>query len=302
MPSQTPEAPENKEPELCPNCNAEVTFSEKDGDIEFWDCPNCGQINLKKETWKKMMLTPSTLPEVHVNCNFCKNKHSTKCPDSPNPDTCPMYDENKNISHAEKILMLIDQEQPNFFKDQYGNFYALINDNNAQQTLNIHSEEFKRLCRDRFFRTFGKVPNNDSVKDAIKAFEAISRNSKVYSLRPRVNLIKNEHKETEIWIDTGNPFWTAIKITQTQKGYDIQQKTPPLFKRYKHMKELPLPKVYDGGDDSDDILRQFRTPISAVVSKKRKGRGVKVCILYRQNRHSRHRNKNTLTLWQQTTL
>ena len=67
-----------QEKEVCPNCNAEITFKEKEGDVEFWDCPKCGKINLKKEQWKKMILAPTQLPEVHVNCNFCKNKQSKK--------------------------------------------------------------------------------------------------------------------------------------------------------------------------------------------------------------------------------
>ena len=167
-----------RELEVCPNCNAEITFKEKDGYIELWDCPNCGKINLKKEKWKKEFLIPTQLPDVHVNCNFCKNKFTDNCTDSPNPDVCPKYDEDNNISYADKIVMLVNQEFPTYFKDQYGTCGIWIKDNNIHKTFKLDSNDFKEYCIDRFFRNFGKVPKSDNVRDAIKALEALSRNTK----------------------------------------------------------------------------------------------------------------------------
>jgi len=248
---------EQQEKEVCPKCGAAISFKEKDGDVEFWDCPNCGKINLKKEQWKKLVLAPSKLPEVHVNCNFCKNKHSEKCPNSPNPDTCSMYEENKNVKHAEKIVTLIDAESPIFFKDQYGFYRIVINDLGILKHLKLDSPEFTDLCVDRFYRTFGKIPTKDTIRDAIKALGAFSRNSKTINVRNRVALTKGENGEWEIWIDLCDKYYRSIKITS--KGYELIEQTPPLFRRFEHMETLCLPKK-DGKDAKDDGVQEFCTP------------------------------------------
>ena len=250
--------------ETCPNCDAKVTFKEKDGYIEFWDCPNCGKINLKKEQWKKMILTPSTLPDVHESCNFCKNKHSDKCP-ATLAENCKFYEENKNISHADKIVMLIDNEEPRFFNDQYGNCFVWINDNTIQKTLDIHGGEFKNLIIDKFYRTFGKVPKSDNIKDALCAFEAIARNEQTITLRTRINTVTGQNG-LEIWIDRCNNCYQSIKLTKN--GFEHVDKTPPLFRRYEHMKELPIPKDYDGKDAKNGNFQDFYHPPSLLSSKK----------------------------------
>jgi len=50
----------------------------------------------------------------------------------------------------------------------------------------------------------------------------------------------------EIWVDMCDEEWRSIKITKD--GYEIVTKTPPLFRKYRHMEPLPEPK----NDDNDD--------------------------------------------------
>ena len=244
----TPTTEDPQKTENCPNCKSEITFKEKDGVVEYWDCPNCGKINLKKEQWKKQFLKPTKLPEVHINCNFCKNLHSEKCTDSPNPDTCPMYEENKRISYTTKTIMIVDAMQPTYFLDQYSNAQTWIKDG-VYKTLKIDSLQFQQLLIDRFFRTFGKAPSTQSIKESVKMIEALARTSETKKIRTRVYLRINEAGEKEIWVDLCDKFWRSIKITV--KGYEIIYQTPPMFRRNKHMQKLPLPQKYDGSDDND---------------------------------------------------
>ena len=282
QPPTTTEEP--KVPEVCPKCGSDLAF-EKDGKLELYVCTGSKnpksvntcyyKYNLKKEQWKKdyLSLKPTPLPEVHESCDFCKNKHSDKCPDAPTAKSCSMYEENKNISYADKIVMLIDNKCPAFFKDQYKNCYVLITDNKIQKTLHIHSDEFKQLCIDRFYRTFGKVPKSDSIKDAICAFEAISRNQQTINLRTRINMLSNPG--IEIWIDRCDVYCQSIKITANK--YELIEKTPPLFRQQEHMKELPRPIAYDGKCGS---LKEFCTPPSVeVISQEEGGGGENSCNL-----------------------
>ena len=268
---------DSQKPGICPKCGATVTFKENDGDIECWNCPNCGKINLKREQWKKKLLTqPTILPDVHVNCNFCKNKHSEKCTDTPNPDTCSMYDENKNISNSDKILLLIDAESPQFFKDQYEQFWVYFKDGRIQKTLTLHGPDFRRICTDLFFRNFGKVPRNDNIKEAINAFEAIARNSENLHLKTRITMLKKK-SGIEIWVDLGNKFYQSVKITK--EGYQIQDITPPLFRRYSHMLPLPHSKQFDGKDAKDGNNSKSYSPPSTSLhfEKEEEGGGEKYC-------------------------
>ncbi|GAG91791.1 unnamed protein product, partial [marine sediment metagenome] len=52
-------------------------------------------------------------------------------------------------------------------------------------------------------------------------------------------------------IDMANDAWSHIRVTPT--GWSIGNTRPPTFRRYKHMKELPMPKK--GGDPF--IILQF---------------------------------------------
>ena len=225
-----------------------------------------------KEELIELISKPTPEIKVHVNCNFCKNLHSDRCTDSPNPDTCSMYEENNNISYSEKIVMLVNQESPTYFKDQYGICRIWINDNGIYKSFKLDSSDFEDYCRDRFFRTFGKVPKSDSVRDTIKALEALSRNAKTINVRNRVNLLKSENGEDEIWIDLCDQYWRSIKITS--RGYEIVEKTPPIFRRFEHMEALCLPK--DDKDDIDDGSEEFCTPPSRLTHNNRKEEGVRV--------------------------
>ena len=266
-------------PDKCPKCGSELQF-EKDGVLEEYVCPNlkCGyKFNPKKEQWKKefLNLKPTQLPEVHISCNFCKNLHSEKCTDSPNPNTCPMYEEDKNISHANKIIMLVDQQQPVFFKDQHRTSRVWLKDKGVFKSFKIDSTDFRDYITELFYIHFGKAPSATSPKEAMVALEGLTRNAKTINVRNRVTLIKGESGEDEIWIDLCNNLWQSVRITSN--GYEIVNQTPPIFRRFDHMEALCLPKK-DGKDAKDSRLGVSTPPtLLPHISKEEKGEGENSC-------------------------
>jgi len=75
---QTPKTAETTS-ETCPICSSEVTFSYKDGEISYYNCPKCGQINLKKEKWKNLLKDPvptSDKMKIQITCDFCKLRNN----------------------------------------------------------------------------------------------------------------------------------------------------------------------------------------------------------------------------------
>lgn len=213
---------------------------------------------------------PTPKVEVHYNCAFCKNIHSDKCPDAPDPDSCSLYDENKNISYGTKIVMLVENESPVFFRDQYRQSKIWINDNGIKKTFKLDSKDFEDYIRDKFFRTIGRAPSSDGVKDGIKSLEALTRNAKTINVRNRVTILKGKNGEDEIWIDLCGKYWRSIKITSN--NHEIVEKTPPIFRRFGTMEVLCLPKK-DDRDAKVDTIQEFRPPLTPTISKKDKEGG-----------------------------
>ncbi len=258
----------------CPSCDATATAtSTDDSGTTFFKCKKCGtesvktkpETNTKKEDLLELLKKPTPKVEVHYNCTFCKNIHSDRCTDAPNPDGCSMYDENTNISYATKIIMLVENESPVFFKDQYRQSRIWISDNGTKKSFKLDSSDFEDYVRDRFFRTFGRAPSSDGVRDAIKSLEALTRNAKTINVRNRVTMLKGENGEDEIWVDLCDKWWRSIKITST--GYEIVEKTPPIFRRFDHMEVLCLPKK-DDRDGKDDGIHEFGATPTPTFPKK----------------------------------
>lgn len=230
----------------------------------------------QQEARKKLveiMSKPFELPKPHFNCNFCKLRSSEKCPDLPSAEVCDIYEEDPNISHANKLIMLVDQQEPIFFKDQYKTSRVYINDKGIYKNYKIDSTTFRDYLTETFFIHFNKAPSITSLKEAIVALEGLTRNTKIINIKNRVNVIENETGQQEIWIDLCNKEWQSIKITET--GYEIINKTPPIFRRFDHMEALCTPKK-DGKDGKDDTPQELLTsPLLGTFSlpKKREGEG-----------------------------
>jgi len=267
-------AGEPQKPETCPNCNAEITFKEKDGDVTFYDCPNCGKINLKKEQWKKMILTPTTLPEVHESCNFCKNKHSDKCPITPTAENCSLYEENMQMSNADKLIIIVNDRSHKLFKDQYKTPYIYLNDNGIFKTLEINTREFKRTLAKLYFQTFGRTIKNDSIKEAILALESFAAEGETKTLHNRIAQIQTD-EGLEIWFDMADPKRRAIKVNKQK--WEIVEKTPPIFRQYDHQLPLCDPKTHES-DDSDATNPRLAPPppTYAISLNSNRGGGVNV--------------------------
>lgn len=271
---------EDQEIKNCPVCGSEITFLEKDGDIEFYTCPKCGKINAKKEEWKKIVFghEPALLKlpvednpvnKISLSCSFCKNKHNEDKCKLLDPNVCSNYEENNNVSNAEKLVMLIQMNEHKFFLDQYDIPYIYLEHNQIWRTYKINSRDFKRLLAKMFFVTFGKTAKSENIRDAILTFEGLAIQTEVIQLRNRIVNI-NKKDGIEIWVDLCDKYWRSIKITKD--GYNIETKTPSIFRRYSHMEHLQTPKK-DGKDHKDDDMTTLMTPPLCFTLNKKEGEG-----------------------------
>ena len=271
-------ATEPQKAETCPNCNAEVTFKETEGDVTYYNCVNCGVINLEKEKWKKLLQTEPKIKisepiKVIPTCHFCKKIFSDKCTGSGfDAHTCEDYDFNNQLGHSEIMLFLVEKRSPHYFIDQYNTPYIYIEDDYVLKTIKTNSRAFKRFLVKHFYRSVGKSPKTERLKDVILTIEAFSENSETRELFNRVASIKTE-KGLELWFDLCDKKWRSVKVTS--EGWKIVEKTPPIFKKYSHMQPMTTPKC-DASDAIDTTCRTLAPLPPSYLSKNNERRGKKV--------------------------
>jgi len=113
----------------------------------------------------------------------------------------------------------------------------------------LHSKRFKAFLADRFYSMFGKVAG--SLTAAITTLSGITyRNGNRHKLYNRVAPDPNGNG---FWIDMCDKNWRAIHVTE--EGWEIVDKPPVLFKRFKHQKSLAVPIVPTKGKESKEALK-----------------------------------------------
>ena len=221
--------------------------------------------------------TPAVNPleQVTLSCRFCKHIYTDQCRDNPSPATCEGYEEDLQQSNTDKLVVLVNEnaQPPIYFKDQHGEPHIQANDYGISKTYRINSRAFKRYLISQFFGTFGRIPRSDQLKDAMLALESFAVNGPTIELHNRITS-RGDGENLEIWIDLCDDKGRSLKVTKD--GWDIQNKTPPMFRRYSHMLPFTEPKTYatDDTDCSSDIT--CTPPSVSLHHKKEGGRGESV--------------------------
>jgi len=159
------------------------------------------------------------------------------------------------LSNADKLGIIVEETERIYYKDQNNTPRIWIDDEGIFKNYKIKSTPFRYYLNKRFFQTFGKGLKSENLKDAILTFETFAINSQTINVYTRVA----PNKES-IYVDLCNDKHQSVKIDKNGKGYTIQEKTPPMFKRPKHMQALPLPQAYDDDDLNDGKIAYFSPP------------------------------------------
>jgi len=261
--------------DICPICNTKVTFSNIDGEKIFYICPKCGLINLAKEKWRKMLqdhkIEKSKPIEFHLSCSFCKHRASEKCENvGIDPTVCEKYEEDTQISNAEKVILLIQAQEPILFKDQYKTGCVYIEDAGIWKTFVINSKGFKFYISKLFFKALGKVLTSEHMKNAVRTIESFAREGKIGNLQNRIATIQTK-QGPEVWFDMCDERWRSIRVNKD--GWQIIEKTPPIFKKYNH--QLPLYEPKNDNNATIDVgTTLLHPPLPLSTDQKNRG-GIK---------------------------
>lgn len=135
----------------------------------------------------------------------------------------------KTESAANELLAIATRLE--FFHDQRGDCYALVDGRNEQ----VSNSRFKEWLAAECFRKSGKIVGSESLKNVCRLLESKARRGPKKELHVRIAQISNDH----VWIDLTDKDNQAISVTPL--GWSIIKQTPPLFRRFSHQQPLSAP-------------------------------------------------------------
>lgn len=153
-------------------------------------------------------------------------------------------DENKSV--ARRIVDIILQRNPSFFHDRVEATYARIAVEEHDELHALNSSRFKSWVVRQYWLEEKKPPKGEHIRTALDVLHsmALFEGEKI-DLATRVG-----KKDAALWYDLSDENWRAIKITD--QGWEVVERPPALFRRYKHMSPQCSPKK---GGSVDLLLR-----------------------------------------------
>ena len=176
----------------------------------------------------KTLLDEMTAPEDPNKQKF----HGTWKLDDP--------DEQKKLSQADKLVLLVQTHDPILFHDQTQTPYAHVNINGVGMTLPLRSTYFKTWVAGLLWTKEEKVPGTQAVYSALNVLCKMAYEGPTFKLWNRAAPSDNGG----FWLDMCDDKWRAIQIDRD--GWRVVDNPPILFKRYSH--QLPLVDPKAGGD------------------------------------------------------
>ena len=142
------------------------------------------------------------------------------------------------LSQADLLLSILqDTEGVGLFHTPDGEAYVSMPVGGHRETWRVNSKPFREWLQHRCYQAAGKVPGAQAVQDAVCTISGIAKfDAPVMPVFLRIA----EH-EGEVWLDLGDPDWTAVRITTS--GWEIVPSTevPVRFVRRPSMQALPTP-------------------------------------------------------------
>jgi hypothetical protein len=152
--------------------------------------------------------------------------------------------------------------------DERGDAYAFIKGLDGNQLLPVRGGAFKGFLSETAFERWGQVPGSESIRAASTIIEVRARRGLRVPLGNRVA----RGEDGAIWLDMADKTGRAIKVTC--KGWEIVERSPPLFRRYAHQQPLPIPvrggnawkilEFVNLSDPKDQVLFVISTVVALV--------------------------------------
>ena len=143
-------------------------------------------------------------------------------------------------SQKSKLLSLIDGLGLELFHDQHDIACARFKLGGHKEHYPINSIVFKRWIQAQHYKAFGEAINNDALRSALGVLEGKA----LFEGEEHPLEVRSVWHEGALWIDLCDKEWRIVKVTE--RGWEIIDNPPILFKRFPHQAPLPMPK--EGGN------------------------------------------------------
>jgi hypothetical protein len=184
----------------------------------------------------------------------------------------PHADVEEEDEHPQsQILLKIAEEEAGVFHAPDGTCFADITVGTAhtahtaqnpgvggwhRETWSIQSREFRLWLIRRFYEITGRAPASEAMSSALRLIEAQAH----FDGPERPTFVRVGESDGRIYIDLGDPSWSAIEIDVT--GWRIVSSPPVRFRRSRGMRPLPMPTRGGPSTSCVPFLMSRATPIS----------------------------------------
>lgn len=150
-------------------------------------------------------------------------------------------------SQATKLVEQVQLSGSNelFHSPDKTEFVSVLVDNH-RETYFIRSTSFRHYLRRLYFKTFGKPPGQNAIRDALEMCAALAAEGPEHEVFYRIG-----EADGALWLDLGDRDWIAVRIDS--EGWRPVPNPPVRFRRPPGALRLPVPEL--GGNV--DELRQF---------------------------------------------
>jgi CHC2-type zinc finger protein len=146
----------------------------------------------------------------------------------------------------EKLLDILAETEVEFFHDQFKKSWACISVNGHRENLALRSERFRTFLARIYYRATGYNCGRDAIQQALELCQSRAQ----FDGEKRSLSNRTAWSDGKILIDMGTDDWSAIEITESR--WRIVRLQQPPFRRFVHMKPLPLPA--QGGSIQEVLL------------------------------------------------
>ena len=182
----------------------------------------------------------TTLKAKTCHERYWKDRQATKKNDNVSTDS------NDGQSCAETLLTLA-KEKVRMIKDNLGKYYAVIQVEGHEETLEAESPRFNHYLSLTYHEKTGKIANAEAVKSVVGLLQAETD----FGTKETVDLkIRVAGKDGKIYYDLCNDGWECVEVSS--EGLQIIPQ-PTLFKRNKPQG----PQVTPSKTSSADVMDQF---------------------------------------------
>jgi hypothetical protein len=193
----------------------------------------------------------------------------------------PLLDNDTNdINNRLSTPFFCDRKKGSGKKSNKGNIVGSVNTVSRGRyiIMPLKSHEFKDWLSGEIYTKEGKTPSTTAIYSALHVLSNIAKRRGIkYTL---YNRVAPDPNGDGFWVDMSDENWRAIHVTD--KGWEIVDEPPTLFKRHKHQEPLAVPMKVPEAEQVETAYKFFdliNIPKNELDDDENKNRIIFMCVV-----------------------